>query len=143
MSPGREDVTSPLLLTRSVATDYEQLCSLDVLGLADKPENDQETVYQEFKEQLQQNKAGWYESKLPWKANHPALPTNEAGSRRRLQQLVKRLERDGNYERYDSIIQEHLQSGVIESAPKKPTGMNTTCHTKELLRKMQKVRNCG
>jgi hypothetical protein len=65
MSPGREDVTSPLLLTRSVATDYEQLCSLDVLGLADKPENDQETVYQEFKEQLQRNEAGWYESKLP------------------------------------------------------------------------------
>ncbi len=122
MSPGREDVTSPLLLTRSVATDYEQLCSLDVLGLADKPENDQETVYQEFKEQLQRNEAGWYESKLPWKANHPALPTNEAGSRRRLQQLVKRLERDGNYERYDSIIQEQLQSGVIESAPTKPTG---------------------
>ncbi len=48
--------------------------------------------------------------------------TNEAGSRRRLQQLVKRLERDGNYERYDSIIQEQLQSGVIESAPTKPTG---------------------
>ena len=78
MSPGREDVTSPLLLTRSVSTDYEQLCSLDVLGLADKPENDQETVYQEFKEQLQRNEAGWYETKLPLKANHPELPTNES-----------------------------------------------------------------
>ena len=122
MSPGREDVTSPLLLTRSVSTDYEQLCSLDVLGLADKPENDQGTVYQEFKEQLQRNKAGWYETKLPWKANHPERPTNEAGSRRRLQQLVKRLERDGNYEDYDSIIQEQLQSGVIERAPAEPKG---------------------
>ena len=122
MSPGREDVTSPLLLTRSVSTDYEQLCSLDVLGLADKPENNQGTVYQEFKEQLQRNEAGWYETKLPWKANHPELPTNEAGSRRRLQQLVKRLERDGNYEDYDSIIQEQLQSGVIERAPTEPKG---------------------
>jgi hypothetical protein len=68
------------------------------------------------------NETGWYETKLPWKANHPELPTNEAGSRRRLQQLVKRLERDGNYEDYDSIIQEQLQSGVIERAPTEPKG---------------------
>ena len=44
MSPGRGDVANPLLLTRSTSTDYEQLCALDVLGLADSPENDQDTV---------------------------------------------------------------------------------------------------
>jgi hypothetical protein len=71
MSPGREEVDSPILLTKSANTDYEQLCALDVLGLADSNENDQQTVYQEFKEHLRRNDAGWYEAKLPWKGNHP------------------------------------------------------------------------
>ena len=52
MSPGSEDVANPILLTQSSTTDYEQLCALDVLGLADSPENDQLTVFEEFKEQL-------------------------------------------------------------------------------------------
>ena len=122
MSPGREEVTSPLLLTESTSTDYEQLCALDVLGLADAPENDQQTVYQEFKEQLERNQAGWYETKLPWKRNHPPLPTNEAGSRKRLEQLIRKLQRNGNYENYNIIIQEQLQQGVIETAPTVSSG---------------------
>ena len=122
MSPGREDVGSPALLTQSASVDYEQLCSLDVLGLADTHENDQFEVYEEFKEQLERSPAGWYETKLPWKANHPPLPTNEAGSKRRLEQLIRKLERDGQYEKYDSIIQEQLQEGVVEEAPEAATG---------------------
>ena len=98
MSPGREIDTQPLLLTRSHGLDYEQLCSLDVLGLADFPEGDQQEVYQEFKEQLTCNPEGWHETRLPRKCNHSELPTNKTGSLRRLQQLVKKLERDDNYE---------------------------------------------
>ena len=122
MSPGREDVGSPLLLTQSALVDYEQLCSLDVLGLADSHKNDQLEVYEEFKEQLERSPAGWYETKLPWKANHPTLPTNEAGSKRRLEQLVRKLERNGQYEEYDSIIQEQLREGIVEPAPEVATG---------------------
>ena len=65
LSPGREDVTNPILLTQSSTTDYEQLCVLDVLGLADSPENDQLMVFEEFKEQLELSPAGWYQTKLP------------------------------------------------------------------------------
>ncbi len=50
MSPDNEDVDRPILLTESVTTDYEQLCALDVLCLADSSnENDQQIVYLEFK----------------------------------------------------------------------------------------------
>ena len=122
MSPGREDISSPLLLTRSVSADYEQVCALDVLSLADAPENDQETVHEEFKEQLERNPDGSYVTKLPWKANHPALPTNEMGSRRRLGQFIKKLRRDGNYDVYNDVIEEQLQGGMIEIAPSAPTG---------------------
>ena len=64
-----------LLLAQANQTDYEQLCRrLDVLGLEDRPENDQETVYAEFREQLVRSQEGWYETGLPWKGNHPPPP---------------------------------------------------------------------
>ena len=74
MSPGREETDDPILLTKAANTDYEQLCALDVLGLVDSKENDQQTVCGEFKEQLRRDEAGWYETKLPWKGNHPPPP---------------------------------------------------------------------
>ena len=84
MSAGGEDVGSSILLTQSTSSDYEQLCALDVLGLSDVHVDDQRMVYEEFKEQLERNPAGWYETKLPWKANQPDLPTtNDVGSIRR------------------------------------------------------------
>ena len=48
MSPGREDVGSPVLLTQSALVDYEQLCSLYVFGLTDSHKSDQLEVYEEF-----------------------------------------------------------------------------------------------
>lgn len=110
MSPGKER-DGPILLTQSSTLDYEQLCSLDVLGLADRNENDQKTVYHEFKGQLSRDQTGWYETTLPWKGNHPPLPTHENGSKRRLEQLVRKLERNGQYSDYNEIIQEQLQQG--------------------------------
>ena len=41
MFPGREEADSPVLLTKSANMDYEQLCAFDILGLADRHENDQ------------------------------------------------------------------------------------------------------
>ncbi|CAB3993766.1 Hypothetical predicted protein [Paramuricea clavata] len=56
MSPGKE---GPILLTQSTTIDCEQLCALDVLGLLDRNENGQKTVYEEFEEQLSRDQAGW------------------------------------------------------------------------------------
>jgi len=64
MSPGAETNLSSVYLTRSSLADYEQLCSLDVLGLADKPAGDQQAVYSEFREQLVCHPEGWYETGL-------------------------------------------------------------------------------
>ncbi|XP_028414003.1 uncharacterized protein LOC114536864 [Dendronephthya gigantea] len=122
MSPGVEFDKSTMLLTQTSQADFEDLCRLDVLGLADTMENDQDLVFGDFKEQLVRNPGGWYETNLPWKPNHPPLPTNETGSLRRLNNLIKRLKRDGDYQRYDDIITEQLEQGVIEPAPANPTG---------------------
>ena len=122
MSPGMDFDRSEMLLTQTTQSDYENLCRLDVLGLADTMENDQNVVYDDFKEQLTRDPAGWYETNLPWKANHPHLPTNETGSKRRLTSLVRKLSREGNYEQYDDIIKDQLNEGVIERAPDEPSG---------------------
>ena len=65
MSPGIDFDQGTMLLTQTSQSDYEDLCRLDVLGLADSMENDQSMVYQDFKEQLVRDPAGWYETNLP------------------------------------------------------------------------------
>ena len=56
---GKEIDYTALLLTQTSQSDYEGLCQLDVLGLADSPEHDQHEVYAKFKEQLVRSKEGW------------------------------------------------------------------------------------
>ena len=48
MSPGVELNHNTTLLTQTPQKDYEDLCRLDILGLADTVEHDQSAVYSEF-----------------------------------------------------------------------------------------------
>ena len=84
MSPGDETDLSPVDHAVNSAANYEHLCALDVLSLADSPTGDQEDVYSEFKEQLTRSLDGRYETALPWKGDHPPLPNNQNGSLLRL-----------------------------------------------------------
>lgn len=94
MSSSKETGLSNVYLTKSSAADYEQLCSLVVLGLEDSPESDQGSMYGEFIEQLDRSEEGWYESGLLWKPGHGHLLTNEHGSIARLRGLVRKLQRE-------------------------------------------------
>ena len=78
--------------------------------------NDQGNVYHEFKEQLIRDEAGWYETGLPWRGNHPPLPNNKAGSLRRLESLTKKLERQQLSSQYKEVIEGQRKKGIIESA---------------------------
>ena len=91
-------------------------------------------MYEDFKENLTRDPAGWYEANLPWKPNHPPLPSNEAGSRRRLNNLVKRLERNDMYEQYDEVIQDQLEKGIVEPAPPDASGNEFYIPHKQLKR---------
>ena len=51
MARGHEIDCTAMLLTQTSQSDYEDLCRMDVLGLADVPEHDQNEVYAEFREQ--------------------------------------------------------------------------------------------
>lgn len=52
MAPGTEADLSAGFLAVDAVSDYEKLCILDVLGLANSPAGDQLEVYKEFHEQL-------------------------------------------------------------------------------------------
>ncbi|XP_068757909.1 uncharacterized protein [Montipora capricornis] len=121
MSSGKETGLSNVYLTKSSTADYEQLCSLDVLGLEDRPETDQESVYGEFIEQLHRSEEGWYESGLLWKPGRGRLLTNEHGSIARLEGLVRKLQRDPDMiDKYDEIIPDQLKEGVVERVVEEP-----------------------
>ena len=123
MAGGAEDFESTtLLFAQTGKSDYEELCRLDVLGLRDSAENDQHVVHKEFKEQLMRDPEGWYETGLPWKGNHPPLPSNKEGSVRRLNALMRRLEMKHLVESYDNIIQTQLNEGIIERVTGPPEG---------------------
>lgn len=64
--------------------------------------------------QLVQNKVA-RESESPYAADKWSW-------KRRLEQLIQKLEWNGQYKKYDSIIQEQLQEGVVEAAPEAATG---------------------
>ena len=115
-------MSTKLMFTQSTVSDYDKLRRLDVLGLADTPEGDQEVVHQEFREQLVRHEEGFYEAALPWIGNHPDLPSNKSGSLKRLDNLVKKLERTGNYEKYQEIIEDQKEEVIVETAPVVPSG---------------------
>ena len=82
----------------------------------DRPVGDQRDVYSElFIEQLHRREEGWYETRLLWKAGHAALPTNERGSIKILESLLKKLQREpGMMDRYDQVIQNQITQGIVE-----------------------------
>ena len=122
MSPGKDVDLTPMVFTQTSHIDYDNLCKLDVLGLADTSTGYQAEVYAEFKEQLTQDAEGWYETRLPWRGNHPPLPSNEVGSLRRLGNLVRRLRSQGTIERYDQVIQDQIEAGIVERVSGPVTG---------------------
>ena len=123
MSAGKEAQMGSIYLTRTSSTDYEQLCSLDVLGLQDRPDGDQQSVYDDLKEQLRCSDNGWYETGLLWTHGNDSLPNNKQRSLRRLESLLKKLQKEPNLlDQYDEVIQDQLAKGIIERVSSDPVG---------------------
>ena len=115
MSPGSESDLTNMFLTQTSAADYEALCRLYVLGLQDHSVGDHNLIFKEFKEQLTIKPEGWYVTGLLWKGNHPPLPNSKHGSLKRLENLVRKLEKQpGIFEKYGRAIEDHLSQGIVE-----------------------------
>ena len=102
---------------------YEKLYSLDVLGVEDRRENDQLDVLRDFKESVVRKQDGRYGVGFPWIPGATITNTNEALSRKRLENVERKLSRDEKLKgEYGGIVEEQLRAGVIEEAPKSPSG---------------------
>ena len=122
MNPGSEFDHNTMLLTQTSQGDYEDLCRLDILGLADVPEYDQSMVHAEFKEQLQCSPEGWYETGLPWRGNYPELPTHKQGSLRHLSSLTRKLQRINLTDSTMPLYESNSKIDVVEVAPEEIVG---------------------
>ncbi|VDI61509.1 Hypothetical predicted protein [Mytilus galloprovincialis] len=79
-----------------------------------------------------------YIAKLPWKAEHPPLPTNKAVAFRRTESVIKRLRKEPKLLlKYGEIIDEQEKRGFIERVdneeikPKYQAALHTTSPSKE------------
>ena len=74
-------------------------------------------------EQLRRSDEGWYETGLLWKHSHDLLPNNKQGSLRRLESLLKKLQKEPDLlDKYDEVIQDQLAKGIVERVSSDPVG---------------------
>ena len=90
ISPGKESNYFHLLLTTSAFNSYEELCSLDVLGISEKEDVNNVSVLNKLKSQLLEKEA-FYKTGLIWKEGNYKLENNKAGSLRETKQFTKEL----------------------------------------------------
>lgn len=130
MSLGKEIDLSNMLSMQTATGDDKRLCQLDILGLKGYSLEDQKIVYEEFKEQLTKSPEVSYETGLPWKAGHPPLPNNKSGSIKRLENLVRKLKKQGALQQYNQIIQDQRAQGIVEKEEEKMSEENFTFLTR-------------
>ena len=77
ISAGKEVDLTLMFMTQTSSLEYETLCRLDVLGIADSASGDQDEVHSEFKEQLKRDEEGWYETGLLHVEREPPIPPKQ------------------------------------------------------------------
>ena len=101
---------------------YKQLYKLDVLGVEDRGENDQLQVLIDFGESITKQD-GRYQVSIPWIPGSKLTSTYEQHSRTRLRNVNRKLAKDeGLKQEYKRIVENQLDSGIIENVPETPTG---------------------
>ena len=76
----RRKCSTNTLFTKKSLHEYENLCSLDCLGIEQKYKKNNEFVYGEFRKQLGRDSFANYEINLIWKEDYPPLRSNEVKS---------------------------------------------------------------
>ena len=102
----RSDVVSASYAQTSVS-DYEKLCSTNILDLEESHCNQDELVFEKFKKQLNRSKEDWYGKGVIWRKNNIPLGNNKCESFGRLKRLLKNLDQKQEVRQtYDSVIKD-------------------------------------
>ena len=101
-------------------SDFDCLCDIDVLGVDENHLSHDENVYKKFKQQLERNEVGWYETGLVWTENKVPLNNNKSASLGCLKSLLKRLEQNSEtFKAYDQVIRDQLLNNMIKKGFRK------------------------
>ncbi|XP_076072041.1 uncharacterized protein LOC143043745 [Mytilus galloprovincialis] len=101
--------------------DIETFWRLESIGINSKETDDDDTdfleTYQDTSIELRGNK---YFAKLPWKHEHDELPSNYTVTRRRTENVIKKLSQDPKLlKKYGDIIAEQERRGFVETVDEK------------------------
>ena len=101
--------------------ELEKFWNVESLGIKDtQTEEDYESYLENYQHTSISYKDGKYIAKLPWKLDQADLPTNETTSRRRTENVIRRLARKPEMLKlYGDIIKEQESRGFIEKVSHK------------------------
>ncbi|KAK3755474.1 hypothetical protein QZH41_005978 [Actinostola sp. cb2023] len=94
--------------------EFNKLCSLEVLGVADEAPSKENELLSKFTDNLHITESGRYTTRLPWKTDCVELPTNKDVAVARLHSTTRKLEKLERLSEYDNIMKDQIQLGTIE-----------------------------
>eukprot|EP00794_Sanderia_malayensis_P010114 gene10114-11147_t len=125
---GGEVETEKGFFANSTKDEFEQMCSLEVLGLSDEIGDDAE-FHENFKKNIQRQHDGRYQTRLPWKPDHCAVSSNKELAMARLHSTTRKLEKLNKLEEYHQVMTEQIRDGILEEIPDQPTVGSTSSKT--------------
>ena len=108
-----------LLVTGSRISDF---WDLDLLGIRDPIERSnqilrEQTVKENFLKTVSLNENKRYTVDLPWTDDHAPVSRNFVLAKKRLENTVQKLKKDGLYDEYDRVLIEWHNDDIIELVP--------------------------
>ena len=113
--PRPNDSKVLLIMTNTKQEEYElqKYWDLESIGIKDDPRSTTRSEYLTYRDTHLNKEDGRYVAKLPWKSDHPPLPTNRDTAEARIRNMVRKLE-PALRETYNCIIEDQLNKGFIE-----------------------------
>ncbi|XP_070573730.1 uncharacterized protein [Ptychodera flava] len=93
--------------------DIRNWWNLELIGVKADSQNDENTDFETYRDTHLRVENGKYIARLPWKTDHPPLPSNYAATENRTRAMVRRLTPDLT-KRYDDIITDQLRRDFVE-----------------------------
>lgn len=87
----------------------------------------EQTVKLNFLKTVQFSKAKRYSVDLPWIDDHVSVSRNLELAKKRLENTVKKLKREGIYEEYNAVFSGWEKGGIIEIVPESEIDSASHC----------------
>ena len=113
-----------IFMMLSPKEEFEKMCLIEVLGLANTDSRPGDTFHENFKRSLKRLGDGTYSTRLPWKEDHVELPTNRMLAVARLHNTTRRLERVQTLNEYHEVMEAQIKEGILEPIPEEPSSEN-------------------